>query len=110
MKYEIRITACAKSDLERAAEYIESVLKSPKSANDLLDEAGSRIGSLAVFPEKYRQADDPVLSFWGIRCIAISNYLAFYTIDHHQHLVIVVRVLCQKSNWSSTLRREFPMK
>lgn len=109
MSYIIHITAAAERDIIRAAGYIEFTLKNPTAAEHLLDVATEQIYSLADLPERFRLVDDPVLASWGIRFIVVNHYLAFYTIDTEKQLVIVVRFLYQKSNWSSILRQGFPL-
>ncbi len=103
MSYHIHITSAAERDLNHAADHIEFVLKNPKAADDLLDQAEKQIGSLSEFPEKFKLVDDPILSSWGIRFVTVAGYLAFYTISEEEKLVIVVRFLFQKSNWNSVL-------
>lgn len=107
MSYNIHITSVAERDLNNAADHIEFVLKNPKAADDLLDEAEKQINLLSDFPEKFRLVDDPVLASWGIRFVIIDNYLAFYTIDAEHNLVTIVRFLYQKSNWNAILRKGF---
>lgn len=104
MKYQIEITAAAERDMTQAADYIEFVLKNPKAADDLLNEAEKQINSLSEFPAKFRLVDDPVLASWGIRFVSVKNYLAFYLIDSGRNTVIIVRFLYQKSEWKSILR------
>lgn len=105
MSYHIHITSAAERDLNRAADHIEFVLKNPKAADDLLDEAEKQINSLSDFPEKFRLVDDPILSSWGIRFVIVNGYLAFYTISEESKTVIIVRFLFQKSNWNAILRQ-----
>ena len=109
MSYQIRITATAERDMINASNHIEFVLKNPKAADDLLDEAERKISSLSDFPEKFKLIDDPVLASWGVRFVVINGYLAFYVIDEDTRQVIVIRFLFQKSNWTSILRRGFPL-
>ena len=106
MSYNIHITAAAERDLIRAADHIEFVLKNPKAADDLLDEAEKQINSL---PEKFRLVDDSVLASCGIRFVIVNGYLAFYTISEEENRVIVVRFLFQKSNWNAILRQGFSL-
>lgn len=105
MNYHIHITSAAERDLNRAADHIEFVLKNPKAADGLLDEAEKQINSLSDFPEKFRLVDDPILSSWGIRFVIVNGYLAFYTISEESKTVIIVRFLLQKSNWNAILRQ-----
>lgn len=109
MSYNIHITATAERDLIRAADHIEFVLKNPKAADDLLNEAEKQINSLSDFPEKFRLVDDPVLASWGIRFVIVNGYLAFYTISEEENLVIIIRFLFQKSNWNAILRQGFSL-
>ena len=109
MSYQIHITPTAEHDIVRAADYIEFTLKNPEAADNLLDVVTEQIEALADFPQKFRLVDDPVLTSWGIRFVIINNYLAFYMIDEEKQVVIVVRFLYQKSNWTSILRQGFPL-
>ena len=105
MSYQIHITSAAEQDLINATDHIEYVLKNPKAADDLLLEAEKQINNLSNFPEKHKLVDESILSSWGIRFIVINNYLAFYTIDSDKNLVIILRFLFQKSNWSAILHQ-----
>ena len=109
MSYQVHITSTAEHDIMRAADYIEFTLKNPDAVDNLLDAATEQIDSLADLPQKFRLVDDPVLASWGIRFVKINNYLAFYTIDEEKQTVIIVRFLCQKSNWTSILRQGFSL-
>jgi len=109
LSYQVRITATAERDMINASNHIEFVLKNPKVADDLLNEAERKISSLSDFPDKFKLIDDPVLASWGVRFIVINGYLAFYVIDEDTKQVIVIRFLFQKSNWTSILRRGFPL-
>lgn len=109
MSYQIYITPTAEHDIVRAADYIEFTLKNPEAADNLLDVVTEQIEALADFPQKFRLVDDPVLTSWGIRFVTINNYLAFYMIDEEKQVVIVVRFLYQKSNWTSILRQGFSL-
>ena len=52
MTYQVCITKTAERDLISAADHIEFVLKNPKAADDLLDEADAQINSLDEYPER----------------------------------------------------------
>lgn len=107
MSYTVRITAAAERDIMRAADYIEFTLKNPTAAEHLLDVVTEQINILADLPGQHRLVEDAVLASWGIRFVIINNYLAFYTIDKEEQLIIVVRFLYQKSNWRSILLNGF---
>lgn len=107
MTYSIHITAAAKWDMANASDHIEFVLKNPKAADDLLDEAELKINALSLFPAKFPLVEDPLLSSWGIRYTQVKNYLAFYVISEEEQKVIVVRFLYVKSNWGFILKHGF---
>lgn len=109
MSYTIHITQTAERDIMRAADHIEFNLKNPSAADHLLDATAEQINSLSDMPQRFRLADDLVLSSWGIRFVIVNNYLAFYIIDEEKQIVIVVRFLLQKSNWNAILRQGFPL-
>ena len=109
MSYHIHITATAEQDIIKASDHIEFVLKNPKAADDLLDEAEQQIYSLTDFPEKFKLVDDPVLASWGVRFVVVNGYLAFYVISKELNQVTVVRFLFQKSNWTAILRQGFSL-
>lgn len=93
----------------KASDHIEFVLKNPKAADDLLDEAEQKINSLSTFPEKFSLVEDPVLVSWGVRFVVINGYLAFYVISKEMHRVTIVRFLYQKSNWNAILQQGFSL-
>lgn len=104
MSYRIHITTAAERDMNRAADYIEFVLKNPQAADDFLNEAEKQLGALGQFPEKFPLVDDRLLASWGIRFVQVKNHLAFYVISEELQRVIVVRFLYGKSNWISVLK------
>ena len=110
MSYDIHITNIAQQDIINALDYIETVLRNPKAADVLFNEAESQINSLSDFPERFHLVDDPVLCSWGIRFIIVNNYLAFYTIDDEKNLVIIVRFLYQRSDWNTILHQGISLK
>jgi plasmid stabilization system protein ParE len=109
MIYEVYITVAAERDILKASDHIEFVLKNPKAADDLLDEAEAQINALAEFPNKFKLVDDPVLASWGIHFVMVDGYLAFYILSEETHRVTVVRFLFQKSNWSAILGHGFSL-
>ena len=107
MNYHLHITSVAQRDISQAADYIEFVLKNPKAADDLLEEADQKINALLPFPQEHPIVEDKLLAAWGIRFTQIKNYLAFYVIEENQ--VTVIRFLYAKSDWISILKVGFPL-
>ena len=106
MKYSIFVTGKAKQDLIEAADYIEYTLLNPKAADDLIDRFEKEINNLAFMPEKHQLVNDPVLAAWGIRMIALNNYIVFYTVDKESKSISVIRFLYSKRNWISVLSND----
>ena len=106
MKYSIFVTGKAKQDLIEAADYIEYTLLNPKAADDLIDRFEKEINNLAFMPEKHQLVNDPVLAAWGIRMIALNNYIVFYTVDKESKSISVIRFLYVKRNWISVLSND----
>lgn len=109
MTYSIYITTAAERDMANASDHIEFVLKNPKAADDLLDEAELKINALFSFPDRFPLVDVPLLSSWGIRYTQVKNYLAFYVISEEKQKVIVVRFLYGKSKWEFILKHGFSL-
>jgi len=110
MKYNIHITRAAEADLNSAVEYIDHILQNPQAADHLLLEAEEKIMDLAVFPEKYSLAEDPVLNIWGIRFTAVKNYLVFYTVSEEEKCIYIIRFLHSKQNWTAILGHGFSLE
>lgn len=110
MSYSIHITAAAERDMMNASDYIDFTLKNQKAADDLLDEAETKINELSEFPEKFPLVEDTVLASWGVRFVIVKNYLAFYVISEKQKIVHIVRFLYQKSDWMTILRSGFSVQ
>ena len=110
MNCELFITAQAEQDLNGAVNYIDHILLNPKAADDLLNEAERKLSELALFPEKYALADDPVLKSWGIRFTNVKNYLVFYLVSRQEQRVYIVRFLFQKRDWAAILKQGFSLE
>lgn len=107
MSYHLHITSAAERDISQAADYIEFVLKNPKSADGLLEETDQKINALLPFPLEHPIVEDKLLAAWGVRFTQIKNYLAFYVFEGKR--VTVIRFLYAKSNWISILKAGFPL-
>ena len=109
MTYAVHITRTAENDLSSAVDYLEHALLNPRAAQDLLDEAEEKISALARFPEKYPAVDEPVLKAWGVRLIAVKNYLVFCIVPEPEKRVYIVRFLFGRRDWATILRRGFSL-
>ena len=82
MNWNIYVTEEAEEDLASAVDYIDSVLKNPIAANQLIEEAENRFQLLSINATLNPIISDEVLKSWGIRFIKVKNYLAFYELPH----------------------------
>ncbi|HIV80202.1 MAG TPA: type II toxin-antitoxin system RelE/ParE family toxin [Candidatus Avanaerovorax faecigallinarum] len=104
MKFRVDITETAKNDMIEAAEYIDYVLKNPQAADNLIEAIEKEIGSLAIFPERYAVLDDSVLSFFNVRFVRVKDYLAFYVTMEDERLVVILRFLHMRRDWTEILK------
>ncbi len=104
MKYNVHIANTAKSDIVKAADYIEFALKNPAAAGRLLDKVDAVIKKLGTFPCRNPIVDDTILAARGIRFIPVNNYLLFYFVSEEEAAVHIVRFLYAKSNWMHILK------
>jgi plasmid stabilization system protein ParE len=104
MKYSVRITDSAETDLNSAVDYIEFNLLNPQAADNLLDCVEGVFKKLSDAPQIHALVDDPVLNAWGIRFVTVNNYMAFYRIDERFKIVYIVRFLYGKRNWIDILK------
>ncbi|MCD8175304.1 MAG: type II toxin-antitoxin system RelE/ParE family toxin [Phascolarctobacterium sp.] len=77
MKYLVHIANTAKSDIVKAADYIEFALKKPAATGRLFDKVEAVIKKLATFPCRNPIVDDTILAARGIRFIPGNNYMVF---------------------------------
>lgn len=109
MKFRVDITETAKNDMIEAAEYIDYVLKTPQAADNLMEAVEKEIGSLTAFPERYAVLDDSVLSSFNVRFVRVKDYLAFYVIMEDERLVVILRFLHMRRDWTEILKADMPV-
>lgn len=110
MNYNVHDTTQFEKDLDRALDYIEFALQNPQAADNLLDEAEHTLNSLSRMPERYALVDDALLSAWGVRCVQVKHYLAFYVVEEESRTVHAIRFLYGRSDWRSILRSGYDTK
>lgn len=109
MKFRVDITETAKNDMIEAAEYLDYVLKNPQAADNLMEAIEKETGSFTVFPEKYAVLDDNILSFFNVRFVRVKDYLAFYVIMEDERLVVILRFLHMRRDWTEILKADMPV-
>lgn len=93
MKYEIRMTPEAKSDLRGIFEYIAVTLQSVQNASGQLDRLEKSINSLDQMPDRFRLYETEPWRSRNLRIMPVDNYLVFYIPDYEKSIVTVIRVM-----------------
>ena len=102
-RYNVILSIEARADIREIVRYIAKELQEPSTAERMLDRIEETIGSLESMPEKYAVVSDEYLASCGIRMAAVKKHLIFYTINHSENEVNIVRVLYGKRNWIDLL-------
>ena len=66
-------------------------------------------GSLTVFSERYAVLDDSVQSSFNVRFVRVKDYLAFYVIMEDERLVVILRFLHMRRDWTEILKADMPV-
>lgn len=93
MKYEIRMTPEAKSDLRGIFEYIAVTLQSVQNASGQLDRLERSINSLDQMLDRFRLYETEPWRSRNLRIMPVDNYLVFYIPDYEKSIVTVIRVM-----------------
>ncbi|MCD7854869.1 MAG: type II toxin-antitoxin system RelE/ParE family toxin [Clostridiales bacterium] len=104
MSYSVIITETAKRELLNAVMYINNELKSPQAVLNLYNTADSRFHSLSEYPKRNIEINPFAVGLSGIHCIAVENYLAFYTVDDETMTVTIIRFAYNRRNWQSIIK------
>ncbi|WP_339252805.1 type II toxin-antitoxin system RelE/ParE family toxin [Sporosarcina sp. FSL W8-0480] len=103
MKYEVKITNAASTDLEEIYYYISKKLHANESAKELLSKIEVSILRLSDFPFAYSLVTDDLLREKGYRKLIVGNYIIFYLIDEENRHVLIMRVLYSRRDFKNLL-------
>jgi plasmid stabilization system protein ParE len=101
MRYAVKITDRALSDMEEIYNYIAQTLQSPENAMAQYNRIAKAIEELNEFPQRVRIMDSEPERAIKLRKLSIDNYYAFFVIE--DDCVIVTRVLYSASDISRRL-------
>lgn len=104
--FEVVYTKPAEEDLFSIIEYISQVLKSPKVANNFLNEIEKKTELLAENPFIFSLVKDEFLSQHKIRYTLVKNYFVFYTIEEKAKTVSIIRIMYARRDWINLLKRD----
>lgn len=93
MKYEIEITAKAKSDIRGIYDYIASELLAPETAANMLDKLEKSITRLDFMPSRFRKYGSELWQSRGLRIMPVDNFAVLYIPDKKTKIVTIIRVM-----------------
>ncbi|MCI8586085.1 MAG: type II toxin-antitoxin system RelE/ParE family toxin [Lachnospiraceae bacterium] len=103
---KVMFTEPAEYDLQNIEYYIFVELCNPSAseriANGILDAAEN----LSYYPEKHPLVGDELLRNIGLRMTRFNNYNIFYYYASQFDTVYIIRILYNKANWESILKKE----
>ena len=102
-EYRVIVMDPAEADLIEIHDYISEELSAPIAAHNFLLAVRDAINQLAFSPHGHPKVRDERLAARGYRWVSVKNYVAFYSIDEHEKLVYVERVLYGRRDWANIL-------
>ena len=105
--YYVNITDIAEDDILSTVQYIANELKSPKAANNLLDEIEKQERVLGKTPKIFPLVSDEYLAEKGVRFALIKNYMIFFIIIETKKTVNVIRFLYGRRDWQNIIKSIF---
>lgn len=102
--YEIIYLPVAKQDILENMRYISDVLKSPKAANDLLDELDHSISLLEELPyaHKIYRPVKPLEDEYHM--LQVKNYAVIYVVIEQQKRVEIRRIIYAKMDLNKIIK------
>lgn len=80
-KYEVKITDEALSDMERIFQYIAYGLSAPENAMGQYNRIADAVLKLDTYPERFAIFEMEPEHSWGMRRMAVDNYLVCYLVE-----------------------------
>ena len=101
--YGLKIMPMAEEDLDGIFDYIANTLEAPVAANRLMAKIEKSIQGLADAPRTGSKCRDEALDKKGYRKLIVDNYIAFYLVHDEEQVVIVMRVIYGRRNYTALL-------
>lgn len=98
-------TEPAEYDLLDIEYYIFVDLNNPQASERVIDGILDAAEKPEDFPEEHPLLDDELLRRLGLRMTRFDNYNIFYYYNEQQDIVYIIRVLYNKADWKSILKR-----
>lgn len=101
--YQVNLTESARNDMFQIASFITSDSGYKETALDYIRKLELCILSLKDYPERGSIPRYKLLRLQGYRILIIESHLVFYKINDQNKVVIVYRILHQKSAYFNFL-------
>ncbi|MCM1386983.1 MAG: type II toxin-antitoxin system RelE/ParE family toxin [Bacillus sp. (in: Bacteria)] len=102
---KVVFTEPAEYDLLDIEYYIFVDLCNPQAARRITDGILGIVDKLAEYPEGHPLVGEELLGRMGIRIAYFDNYNIFYYYDMQNGIVYIIRILYNKADWQSILKR-----
>jgi addiction module RelE/StbE family toxin len=93
----------AEEDLDGIFDYIANTLEAPVAANRLMTKIERAIQGLKETPRIGPKCRDETLDKKGYRKLIVDEYRAFYLVNDEERIVIVMRVIYGRRNYTALL-------
>lgn len=93
MKFKVKYSSRAISDLDNIYEYISKDLAEPEIAASIVNQIRSEIRRLDEMPMRFKLYDNEPWRSQGLRCFNVKRYMVFYLPDESDRTVSIVSVM-----------------
>ena len=101
--YAIKLTSDANNDINQIVVFIHLESKDRVTAISYLDLLEESVLSLERLPERGANPKYKILRNQGYKFLVVKRHLIFYKVDHENKVVIIYRVLHNKSQYQNFL-------
>lgn len=103
MSFSIVMSVKARSDLREIYEYIAYVLQSELNASRQIEKIRHIIMGLDEMPERHPVLECTFSQGKQLRCIPAGNFNIYYSINHEEHQVNIIRILYKRRSVEGSL-------
>lgn len=104
MKYKVKLTNHALTQLKEAVKYISSVLLEPEVARHWSDRIKKEILTLDHMPLRYPLVDEELWRSEGIHRMTVENFIVYYWVNNDTSIVWITAVVYGRRDQLSALR------
>ena len=104
MKYKVKLTNRALTQLKEVVKYISSVLLEPEVARHWSDHIKKQILTLDHMPLRYPLVDEEPWRSEGIHKMTVENFIVYYWVNSDTSIVWITAVVYGRRDQLSALR------